>query len=192
MFSCGFCEIFKNLFFKEHFRTNASGFFLSFHCFLSPSELIETSFLYILNMFYEGFWTWWTNIMNLKDFLGKGFKAFLGNITVNLAVFCWLINIYMLYTYWIWEAVTRRCSVKKGLRPATSLKERLWHRCFPVNFAKFLRTPFLTEHLRWLLLEFLYSTVLQLSTSRQIKCKMKLDKAVALRYSVKKAFSNIC
>ena len=25
-------------------------------------------------------------------------------------------------------------------------------RCFPVNFANFLRTPFLTEHLRWLLL----------------------------------------
>ena len=24
--------------------------------------------------------------------------------------------------------------------------------CFPVNFAKFLRTTFLTEHLRWLLL----------------------------------------
>ena len=30
-----------------------------------------------------------------------------------------------------------------GLRPATLLKKRLWHRCFPVNFAKFLRTPFL-------------------------------------------------
>ena len=32
------------------------------------------------------------------------------------------------------------------------LKKRLWHKCFPVNFAKFLRTPFLqiiffTEHL---------------------------------------------
>ena len=27
-----------------------------------------------------------------------------------------------------------------------------WHRCFPVNFVKFLRTPFLTEHLRWLFL----------------------------------------
>ena len=61
----------------------------------------------------------------------------------------------------------RRCSVKKsvirnfakftrkhlcqsiffnivaGLRPATVLKERLWHRCFPMSFAKFLRTPFL-------------------------------------------------
>ena len=23
------------------------------------------------------------------------------------------------------------------------IKKRLWHRCFPVNFAKFLRTPFL-------------------------------------------------
>ena len=33
-----------------------------------------------------------------------------------------------------------------GLRPATLLKKRLWYRCFPVNFAKFLghlfyRTP---------------------------------------------------
>ena len=34
------------------------------------------------------------------------------------------------------------------------LKKRLWHRCFLVNFAKFLRTFFLTEHLRWLLLAF--------------------------------------
>ena len=24
---------------------------------------------------------------------------------------------------------------------ATLLKKRLWHRCFPVNFVKFLRTP---------------------------------------------------
>ena len=40
------------------------------------------------------------------------------------------------------------------LRPATLLKMRLWHRCFPVNFVKFLRTPYFTEHLRWLLLIF--------------------------------------
>ena len=39
-----------------------------------------------------------------------------------------------------------------GLRPATLLKKRLWHLCFPVSFAKFLKTPFLTEHLWWLLL----------------------------------------
>ena len=35
-----------------------------------------------------------------------------------------------------------------GLRLQTLLKEKLWHRCFPVNFAKFSRTSFLTEHLR--------------------------------------------
>ena len=39
-----------------------------------------------------------------------------------------------------------------GLRPVTLLKKRFWHRCFPVNFAKFLRTPSPTEHLRWLLI----------------------------------------
>ena len=33
------------------------------------------------------------------------------------------------------------------LRPTTLLKKRLRHMCFPVNFAKCLRTPFFTEHL---------------------------------------------
>ena len=46
---------------------------------------------------------------------------------------------------------------KKGVlrnfaRPATLFKKSLWHRCFPVNFGKFLRTPFFIEHLWWLLL----------------------------------------
>ena len=64
-------------------------------------------------------------------------------------------------------AAVRRCSVKKvsleitqhlqentcarvsfliklqALKPATLFKRRLWHRCFPVNVAKFLRIPFL-------------------------------------------------
>ena len=40
-----------------------------------------------------------------------------------------------------------------GLRPATLLKKRLWHRCFPLNFAKFLRTPFLQNTSGRLLLE---------------------------------------
>ena len=30
-----------------------------------------------------------------------------------------------------------------SLGPETFLKKRLWHRCFPVNFAKFLRKPFI-------------------------------------------------
>ena len=36
--------------------------------------------------------------------------------------------------------------------PAILLKKRLWYRCFPVNFAKILRTPFFMEHLWWLFL----------------------------------------
>ena len=46
------------------------------------------------------------------------------------------------------------------LKLATLLKNRLWHRCFPVNFPKFLRTPFLTEHCQWLLLIHYISTAL--------------------------------
>ena len=72
------------------------------------------------------------------------------------------------------ETVSRKCSVKKlflktlqnlqetpvpeslliklQAPSATLLKKRLWHRCFPVNLAKFLRTRFFIEHFRWLLL----------------------------------------
>ena len=39
-------------------------------------------------------------------------------------------------------------------QPATFLKTRLWHRCFSVNFVKFLRTSFSIQHLQWLLLNF--------------------------------------
>ena len=35
------------------------------------------------------------------------------------------------------------CNKVASLRPATLLKKRLWHRCFPVNFERFLRTTFL-------------------------------------------------
>ena len=58
------------------------------------------------------------------------------------------------------KAVVRSCSVEEVFQeilpnsdPATLLNKRLWHRCFPVNFAKFLGTLFFTEHLRWVLLE---------------------------------------
>ena len=38
------------------------------------------------------------------------------------------------------------------LYPATLLKKKHWHKCFPVNFAKFLRKPFFKEDFWWLLL----------------------------------------
>ena len=95
-----------------------------------------------------------------------------------------IIHINVILTPCLWclgyisEAVGWRYSVKKGvlrnfaklagkhlcqrlffnkvadLRPATLFKKRHWHRCFTMNFTKFLRIPFFTEHLRWLLLTF--------------------------------------
>ena len=40
-----------------------------------------------------------------------------------------------------------------GLRLATLLKKRIWHRCFPVSFVKFIGTLIFIEHLWWLLLK---------------------------------------
>ena len=66
------------------------------------------------------------------------------------------------------EAVAQRCSVKKMFlelsqnsqenncaRVSFSIKLQT-SACFPVNFAKFLRTVFLTEHLRRLFLKALF------------------------------------
>ena len=53
----------------------------------------------------------------------------------------------------LWQA-TRGVLWKKVLNQisATLLKSSLWHRCFPVNFATFLRIPFLQNTSGWLLL----------------------------------------
>ena len=50
----------------------------------------------------------------------------------------------------------RRCFDVNFARPATLLKKKLLHWCFPVNFAKFLRTPFLQNNLGRLFLEIKY------------------------------------
>ena len=44
-------HLFKNHFFTEHLWTIASGFFCSLNYFLLPSELIQTRFFLISNMF---------------------------------------------------------------------------------------------------------------------------------------------
>ena len=40
------------------------------------------------------------------------------------------------------------------LQTCNSIEKRLQNRCFPVKFAKFLRTPFFTKEFQWLLLRF--------------------------------------
>ena len=106
-----------------------------------------------------------------------------------------LLKILFVYQHSNPEAATQRCPIKKVFLeilensqentcvrvsfliklqtvPATLLKRRLWHRCFAVNFAKFLRTPFVTEHLWWLLLLIPFNLLLVDSVSMLILKKL--------------------
>ena len=106
-----------------------------------------------------------------------------------------LLKILFVYQHSNPEAATQRCSIKKVFLEilensqentsvrvsfliklqtalATLLKRRLWHRCFPVNFAKFLRAPFVTEHLWWLLLLISFNLLLVVSISMLILKKI--------------------
>ena len=87
---------------------------------------------------------------------------------VKFKTFC--LNLF----YVLFKRSYKKCAIKKGVPEnlekftgknlcqgllfnkdillKTFIKTRLWHRRFPVNFAKYLRRPFLTEHFRWLLL----------------------------------------
>ena len=83
-----------------------------------------------------------------------GFKAF--NIVQDLTAFNTTLKCCQHS-----ETVVQRCSQKfhkirrkhlcqslifnkvAGFRPETLLKKRPWHRCFPVNFVEFQRSPFL-------------------------------------------------
>ena len=88
-----------------------------------------------------------------------------------------LLNYTFKLKWWNIEALGQRCSVKKVFleisqnwqenscaRFSFLIKFRpVWHRCFPMNFAKFLRTLFLREHLPWLPMK------LQLTIQRNYK-----------------------
>ena len=107
-----------------------------------------------------------------KNVLFPKINAFF-NKTTFFKKFSEFVTFVILLRISLLEVIAQRCSVKTGfleiclnsqgqtcarLRPATLLKKRLWQRCFPVNFAKILRTPFFTEQFRWLLL-YLHSSV---------------------------------
>ena len=54
------------------------------------------------------------------------------------------------------------------VEPAILLKQRLWYRCFPVNFVKFLRTPFLQNTYGRLLLKGIMRVYMFLKNLRQM------------------------
>ena len=75
------------------------------------------------------------------------------------------------------------------------LKKRLWHKCFPVNFMKFLRTPF-SQNTSWWLLLFLELIIsISISTTlllwRKIRTSFKiLVSKKTTTWRLKKSHSN--
>ena len=110
MFSCEFCEIFKNTLF---YTTPPATVFVNVKLILDAMAFSNSKHGSIRP---EAFCK--------KDVL-KNFAKFAGK---HLCQSLFLNKV-------------------ASLRPGTSLKNRLWRRYFPVNFAKFLRTHFLTKPL---------------------------------------------
>ena len=129
------------------------------------SILLLLCWLLSINAFFEWFnqRMWSNQRIKLCDIKKKKKKNiaifisyFLESILDDLRVF--LVLSSQFYPLLI-EAVVRRYSVKKMfLQISQNSQQKTCARCFPVSFAKFLGTPFFTEHLRWLLL-YLFSKV---------------------------------
>ena len=71
-----------------------------------------------------------------------------------------------------------------GLQARNVIKKKLQQRCFPVKFAEYLRTPFFTEHLRWLLL-YLIWTLYVLLFSEFIKTFLRQTETDITLFSLK-------
>ena len=118
MFSKEICGVFKNTYFEEHLRTTAPKNFL-----WNSLNFKVSQYGYIT----ENEWTHLTHIRSSRPELYckkrvlRNFAKFTGKHLCKSIFF----------------------NTVAVLKPATLFKKRLWHRCFPVNFTKFLRTPFL-------------------------------------------------
>ena len=143
VFYCEFCKISKNNFFTEQLWTTASEFITDMLTFRSsPSQMFfKISVLKNLAIleslsnykpsFTEHLRRLLLNFCGSKYFFAAEYGIIADNCTGS-------------------EADTRSVLLSKGvlrnfvkLTGKRLLKKRLWHKCFPLNFAKFRRTPFL-------------------------------------------------
>ena len=141
----------------SRFRTGARQVFTTQKLFLSKipltmktatSNSLKTHFLIKL----QSAKFLLTSFTSNKSILKQKSKYF-----IAIRVFPFFIS------FFCWNEMNKKSSFNKrrhekeqtqSPQPATLLRKRLCHRCFPENFAKFLRTPFLTEHIQWLLLKY--------------------------------------
>ena len=82
----------------------------------------------------------------------ESFQIKIGNETVSNSKYEKLLGVKIDHELNFNEHVSSLCKKASQKLNALSRKKRLWHRCLPVNFAKFLRTSFLQNTSRQLLL----------------------------------------
>ena len=170
MFYCQFSEISQNTFYTKHLWTTASEFVTEMLIFRSSRSLMFFKLSVLKNFaILEPLSN--NKVADLLLHLRRLLLNFCGSkylFAAEYGIYCWQSHRF--------RSSHQRCSVRKGvlrnfanftrkhfcqglffnkvagLRPATLLKKRIRHRCFPVNFAKFLRTPFLQNTFGRLLL----------------------------------------
>ena len=87
-------------------------------------------------------------LFNWHDYTFMGNHRFSDDFSGNIEAVTWgcsVKNVFLEISQNLQEntPVGVSFSIQLQAQPATLLKKRLWHSCFHVNFAKFLRTPFL-------------------------------------------------
>ena len=135
VFSCEFCKICKNTFFTEHLPVAASeNYPISWKS--SDVNIVFPANTLVSRISFEEF----------EYFSGSRQKRSSdGRCSVKKCVL-------KTFAKFVRKHLCQSLFFNRVPGLATLLKIRLWHRCFPVNFAKFLRTPFLQNTLKRLLL----------------------------------------
>ena len=117
---------------KYHLFEGAHLIVLSLLLFIFVFVFISALFCFIFDF---------DSICKIKDLFGHLFRSSRPEVFLKKDV---LRN----FTKFIGKHLCQSPFINKvaGLRPAIFFKKRFWHRRFPANFTKFLRTPFFIEH----------------------------------------------
>ena len=90
------------------------------------------------------------HIFSYKVILGlQSVSHFRQHIKDIIDKIMYALSYFFLMKSHVTDVLSKSTKINKCLGPATLLKKRLWHRCFPVNFCEISknRTYFFTEHL---------------------------------------------
>ena len=163
MFSCEFCEISNNTLVTEHLW----WLLLS----LVISSLIRENSLY-------GGGTWYISLLGCSLYRLSCLRAhwlllilpqalmthFIvrGILHLQISIFCGSSKFFIKMSFKLLLSIVSKCFVNDHIKRKE--EKRLWHRCFPVNFTKFLRTSIVTEHLWWLLLSLVLSSLIRVNS----------------------------